>query len=253
MSDGSPSTGGPVSSGTGSGIGSGIGKVYGIPPQPPVPENTTYLPAGAVTFGVEYRRLDPEALRETYRDDPAQLAELERESPPGGFFAEGLSLHVFGVADGHEYLRFDLFDNPPHYHYNHPAGGGGTVGGIVNNVVDYDAVAGGPMLPWALERLRTRLPEMLRAAGGDTVAAELDPTSVAAAVDELGRLAAGVVPAGTGGGVPPAGSAPPCGRCRPAWRRCGRPPSPAARRRSSSRTIGLYAVFLRRNRVEAVV
>src|SRR5205823_5196386 len=42
-----------------------IGKVYGIPPQPPVEENTRHFAAGAVSFGVEYRDLDPESLEET--------------------------------------------------------------------------------------------------------------------------------------------------------------------------------------------
>jgi hypothetical protein len=32
-----------------------IGTVYNIPPQPPVAENTPYLPAGAITLGIEYR------------------------------------------------------------------------------------------------------------------------------------------------------------------------------------------------------
>src|ERR1700712_826036 len=122
-----------------------IGTVYNMPPQPPEADNTTYLEAGAVSFGVEYRVLDPEMLRETYKDNPAQLAEREERSPEGGFYAEGLSLHVVG-SDGHEYLRFDLFDNPPHYHYNHP-----VVDGVhTNNVIDYDASANGPMLDWAL-------------------------------------------------------------------------------------------------------
>ena len=51
-----------------------VGKVYGIPPQPPVEENTRTFPAGAVTFGVEYRDLDPEGLEETYKDNPQYLA-----------------------------------------------------------------------------------------------------------------------------------------------------------------------------------
>ena len=79
-----------------------IGKVYGIPPQPPDESSTTYLQGGPLSIGVEYRVVDQAALRETYKDDPAHLAELERESPEGGFAAEGLSLHV--VLNGHEYL-----------------------------------------------------------------------------------------------------------------------------------------------------
>ena len=32
-----------------------------------------------------------------------------------------LAIHVLGTDDGHEYLRFDVFDREPHYHYLHPA------------------------------------------------------------------------------------------------------------------------------------
>jgi hypothetical protein len=163
-----------------------IGNVYGIPPQPPVEEQTRRVPAGAVTFGVEYRALDPESLRATYADNPAYLAELEARSPEGGFTDEGVSIHVWGTDDGHEYLRFDVFADEPHYHYVHNTGASGDV---VNNVIDFDAVASGDMLAWALECLRTRLPEMLRAAGGDAVASAVDAAAVARAVDDVARLA----------------------------------------------------------------
>jgi hypothetical protein len=163
-----------------------IGKVYGIPPQPPVEEQTHRVPAGVLTLGVEYRALDPESLRETYADNPAYLAELEARSPEGGFTDEGVSIHVWGTDDGHEYLRFDVFADEPHYHYVHNTG---ATGEVVNNVVDFDAAASGDMLPWALERLRSHLPDMLRAAGGEAVAANVDPDLVARAVDDVARLA----------------------------------------------------------------
>lgn len=163
-----------------------IGNVYNMPPQPPEEANTIYLDAGAVSFGVEYRVVDPEMLRETYKDNPAQLAELEERSPDGGFYAEGLSLHVFG-SDGHEYLRFDLFDEPPHYHYNHP-----VIAGVhTNNVIDYDASANGPMLDWALGSLRERLPEMLRQAGGESIADAVDEALVGKVLAEVESLANG--------------------------------------------------------------
>ncbi|HLM18124.1 MAG TPA: hypothetical protein VK549_09910 [Acidimicrobiia bacterium] len=163
-----------------------IGKVYGIPPQPPVEEQTHRVPAGAVTLGVEYRALDPESLRATYASNPAFLAELEARSPEGGFTDEGVSIHVWGSDDGHEYLRFDVFVDEPHYHYVHNTG---ATGDVVNNVIDFDAVASGDMLRWVLGCLRTRLPEMLRAAGGESVADGVDPAVVAAAVDDVARLA----------------------------------------------------------------
>ena len=103
-----------------------IGKVYGIPPQPPVEDRTHRVAAGAVTLGVEYRALDPESLRATYADNPEHLAELEARSPDGGFTDEGVSLHVWGTDDGHEYVRFDVFDssgraNPPLLVVVHPS------------------------------------------------------------------------------------------------------------------------------------
>lgn len=163
-----------------------IGKVYGIPPQPHSARDTRMVPAGAVTFGVEYRDLDPESLRATYAGNDEHLAELERESPDGGFTDEGVSIHVFDAADGWELLRFDVFEGEPHYHYVHRVPEGGEV---VNNVVDFDEVAHGDMLPWVLERLRTRLGEMLTCAGDADLAARIDPALVGPAVDEVAALA----------------------------------------------------------------
>lgn len=162
-----------------------IGEVYNMPPQPPVAENTRYIDGGAVRIGVEYRDVDPASLAATYAGNAAQLAELEERSPEGGFSDEGVSIHVCG-DDGHEYVRFDVFDDEPHYHYVHKPS---AEGGIVNNVIAYDVVAHGDMLDWALERLRTRLPDMLRAAGGDDVAARLDDAQVSRAIDEAEALA----------------------------------------------------------------
>jgi hypothetical protein len=163
-----------------------IGKVYNIPPQPPVAEHTHELPAGAVTFSVEYRDLDPESLRATYADNAEHLAELEDKSPEGGFADEGVTIHVVGTADGHEYLRFDCFDDEPHYHYIHPARGDAEA---INNVIDFDSSALGDMLPWAIERLRTRLPDMLRAAGGTAVADQLDPTVLEPVISQVEVMA----------------------------------------------------------------
>ena len=163
-----------------------IGKVYGIPPQPPVAKNNHLIPAGALTFGVEYRDVDPESLRATYAGNDAHLAELEERSPEGGFFDTGVSIHVSGTADGHEYLRFDVFDDEPHYHYIHR-----TVDDtVVNNVIDFDVVAHGDMFGWTFEVLRTRLPAMLEQAGGDALAERLDPDLVDQVLTEVEACAA---------------------------------------------------------------
>jgi hypothetical protein len=162
-----------------------IGKVYNIPPQPPVEDHTREVPAGVVTFGVEYRVLDPESLRATYADNAEHLDELEQRSPEGGFSDHGVSIHVNGADDGHEYVRFDVFAEEPHYHYIHRVGDGS----VVNQVIDFDTVAHGDMFPWAIERLRTRLPDMLREAGGAHLVDDLDAAVVDRAIDEVVSLA----------------------------------------------------------------
>jgi hypothetical protein len=154
------------------------GVVYNVQPQPPVAEDTRWYPAGVVTFGVEYRVVDPEALAATYGDDAAAMAEIIEKSPEGGFSDTGVSIHVNGTADGHEYLRFDVFDGEPHYHYVWPSGDH-------NNVVPFDPVAHGDMLPFAIGCLRERLGEMLRHAHGADVAAALDPSVQGPVIDEV--------------------------------------------------------------------
>jgi hypothetical protein len=161
------------------------GTTYTIPPQPPVEANTHLLPAGAVTFGVEYRDLDPESLRATYAGNDDQLAELEARSPEGGFFDSGVSIHVCGTGDGYEYIRFDVFDDEPHYHYVHRR----DDGAIENQVIDYDRTANGDMLDWAIACLRTRLADMLVASGGAAVADQLDLKLVDGVIDAVARLA----------------------------------------------------------------
>lgn len=156
-----------------------LGTVYSIPPQPPAEENTRWYPAGLLTIGVEYRDIDPEGLAASYEHDPELLAELLRQSPEGGFADEGVSIHVASAETGHEYLRFDAFDAEPHYHYIHDGPD------VANHVVPFDAVAGGDMLSWTFERLRTRLPEMLTEAGAAELAARVDLGVVERALAEV--------------------------------------------------------------------
>lgn len=163
-----------------------IGKVYNIAPQPPDEAHTRWIPAGAITIGVEYRDVTPDALLATYADDPAQLAEMLSKSPDGGFADEGVSLHVSSSETGHEYLRFDVFDGEPHYHYVHAVPPGGE---IVNQVVDYDVLAHGEMLTWALDCIRGRLPVMLPNAGGADLVTQLDQRTIDDALEEVSRLA----------------------------------------------------------------
>ncbi len=66
----------------------------------------------------------------------------------------GVSIHVVGKTDGHEYLRFDCFETGPHYHYIEPSGDKQTI-------VEYDQFAMGDMIEWTMTQLRTRLAPML--------------------------------------------------------------------------------------------
>lgn len=160
-----------------------LGVVYQVQPQPPEPEHTQWFQAGAVTFGVEHRDVDPAALAATFGDDAAAMAEIEEKSPEGGFHDSGVSLHVNGTEDGHEYLRFDLFEGEPHYHYVRPSGDH-------NHVVPVDTVVHGDLLAFALHCLRDRLGPMLAEAGGEAVASALDPNvqhPVLADVEQLAR------------------------------------------------------------------
>lgn len=161
-----------------------IGVVYNMVAQPPSEQDTTWFDAGAVVIGVEFRDVQADDLLDLYKDDPAQLKELLEKSPEGGFADNGVSLHVSDAQDRHEYLRFDVFDNEPHYHYIHKA-----TDPIINNVVTFDPFACGDMFPFAIRCLRERLPEMLPRAGAAHLVDQIDAVVLNAVVDEVEMLA----------------------------------------------------------------
>lgn len=141
-----------------------VGTTYNVPPVPPDEASTDWFDFAPLRVGIEYRKVDPAALAEVYRDNAEHMAEIDEHSPEGGFSDEGISVHV--VADGHEYLRFDAFVDDPHYHYIDKEAG-------TNTIVEFDQVAHGPVKPWVLTQLRSRLPEMLSHAGAAAVAETL--------------------------------------------------------------------------------
>jgi hypothetical protein len=100
------------------------------------PAKTTYIPAGPLTFGIEYRHLQTD---------------------------QGICIHVFGDLNGsqEEFLRFDCFERAPHYHY---------AWSTDDQYVALDTTAEGDPLHWTLDRLRTRLPAMLIRAGAGELA-----------------------------------------------------------------------------------
>ena len=124
------------------------GTVYTVAPIPPDAEHTTWVDAGAISIGVEYRILDNTELAANYQGE--QMDEIQRATGGNAVQDNGVSLHVAGTHDGHEYLRFDMFEGEPHYHYIEPSGEKQTI-------LEYDRVALGPMLPWALGQIRVRL------------------------------------------------------------------------------------------------
>jgi len=120
-----------------------------------MPSGTTRIEAGAVTFSLHYRALMPD---------------------------QGVCIQVMGnVSDKEtELLRFDCFDQAPHYHYAPLA---------KNERRDMDKTTAGNPVGWTLRQLRTRLPAMLEHAGYGDVASSLDGDLVASKLDEVEEAA----------------------------------------------------------------
>ncbi len=156
------------------------GTIYTVPPIPPDAEHTTWVDAGAISIGVEYRLLDDTELAANYEGE--QMDEIQAATGGNAVEDNGVSLHVVGTEDGHEYLRFDLFEQEPHYHYIEPSGEKQTI-------IEYDRVALGPMLPWALDQIRHRLVPMLEHAGGEALVPKLDASRIEASLVEVEKLA----------------------------------------------------------------
>jgi hypothetical protein len=154
------------------------GNRYDQLPIPMVTEHCIPVDAGAVQLVVESRRLTNEILAATYHG--AVNAEID-------FDDFGASLHVCSTADGLEHLRFDCFENEPHYHYIEPAAG-------ANTVVRIDELAVGDPIEFSLTCVERHLPDMLRHCGpaglADEVAGQQDRVHAAVAeVRELMRKA----------------------------------------------------------------
>src|SRR3954451_5393647 len=103
------------------------GNRYDRLPIPMVEDHCIPVDAGAVQLGIESRRLTNAIVEETYQGEIA-----------GGipFDDGGATLHVLGSDDGLEHLRFDCFEDEPHYHYI-------DQGAVRNTVVRIDELAVG--------------------------------------------------------------------------------------------------------------
>lgn len=112
---------------------------------PMIERHAQWFEAGLVSIAVEARALG---------DSPQRMV-------------RGPSIHVFNAARTEEYIRFDVFGKVLHYHY--------ILNGPQHNILwGYDPDMNGPMIPWASAALRDRLPVMLRRAGADALAAEVE-------------------------------------------------------------------------------
>jgi hypothetical protein len=112
---------------------------------PLIERQTRWFDAGPVSIGVEARALGDSFER----------------------MVRGPSIHVFSADRAKEFIRFDVFGKVLHYHY--------ILNDEDHNVLwGYDPAVNGPMIPWAVEALRNRLPTMLRAAGAEALASEVE-------------------------------------------------------------------------------
>jgi len=150
------------------------GNRYGMLPIPMVQEHCIPVDAGAVQLVVEARQLTNQILDDTYHG--AAEADI-------AFDDFGATLHVCGTADGLEHLRFDCFEDEPHYHYIEQAD-------EANTIVRIDELAVGDPIEFSLGCVEHHLADMLRNCGvpelADAVAA--DPAPVHKALAEVREL-----------------------------------------------------------------
>jgi hypothetical protein len=112
---------------------------------PLMPRHTRWFDAGPISIGVEARALGENAEH----------------------MIRGPSIHVCSADHSEEYVRFDVFGKVLHYHY--------ILNADDHNVLwGYDPDVNGPMIPWAVAAIRDRLPTLLRNAGADGLAREVE-------------------------------------------------------------------------------
>jgi hypothetical protein len=156
---------------------------YDLMPIPPVESQTEWFEAGPLAIGVEYRRLT-DAIAAAAQTKAAVGEAGSAAAAATGLDDRGVSLHVCALEGGErrEHLRFDCFQEDPHYHYV-------SWGQRFNHMLHLDPVADGDPLLWALERIRTRLPQMLERAGAGALAAKVDLRAVEAVLPRVTEAA----------------------------------------------------------------
>jgi hypothetical protein len=127
----------------------------------------TKIACGPICFALHYRDLDGGAPH------------TQGTGGRGGAEADqGVCLQVVGNVEGKEteLLRFDCFDNRPHYHY-------GPENKNVRIMLD-PTLTGNP-LRWTMTQLRGKLPAMLARAGYAELALQIDPSQLIKTLDEV--------------------------------------------------------------------
>ena len=162
------------------------GRRFHLLPIGPVEQNMTRVPAGPLTLGVEYRVFNDDTSWDWFGrgDQPPEALEQVKaqQEELGGFDDEGVSVHVFETETGDEMLRFDCFREDPHYHYISNAG-------PYVDMIHFDPVVTGEMLPWVLDQLALNLPNMLSEVGKADLAPQVDEQAWADALLQVRELA----------------------------------------------------------------
>lgn len=164
-----------------------LGREYTVMPIPMDPDHCVEIAAGPLVFVAEARWLSADGVR----DHASSTGRLDEIDDVEGLQDSGLSVHVLDARTGREHLRFDCFQNEPHYHYIDQAAG-------TNIVVRIDDVAEGDPVAWVLGRLRERLPEMLDFVRLPTLAniVRSEHAVVGRSIDELERVLTSTAPIG---------------------------------------------------------
>jgi ribulose-5-phosphate 4-epimerase/fuculose-1-phosphate aldolase len=154
-------------------------------PIPLVAENTSFIDAGPLTLALERRVVNEATIAATYGESELVSSAITDHLGKTGtsrtqIDLAGLSIHVLD-AERVEHLRFDCFDDDPHYHYLRPDENWQTV-------CEYDAAANGDMLDWVMALLRDRLRPVLAEIGASHLEAAIDDTALNEGLDELDRL-----------------------------------------------------------------
>ncbi|WP_131831567.1 DUF7700 domain-containing protein [Pseudofrankia asymbiotica] len=104
-----------------------------------------------------------------------------------GLVDGGITISVLSADKNTEYVRLDMFDDIPHYHY---FSNWHDDEAYTNYTIALDTAAVADPIDWAVQTLRVRAKEMVTRAGGEAAAAEVDWDVIPGAVDKLAQLVA---------------------------------------------------------------